>query len=94
MAGRLATQLQLLSGFSATYVVELGGEGSGWRLDFFALGAVLLATLVLCLGAKEYSYLVSGAAGSMGSMGRAKGGARAPAPAPCRTVLCCAGSGV
>ncbi|GAB4819071.1 hypothetical protein N2152v2_006117 [Parachlorella kessleri] len=59
VAKNLTVNLQRLTSYNATFIIEIGAPGS-WQLDFFAFGLVILATLILCAGSKEYRMLVSG----------------------------------
>ncbi len=59
MAKNFTYNLSRLTNYTSTFIVELGADG-GWQLDFFAFGLVVLATLILCAGSREYGFVVSG----------------------------------
>lgn len=69
MASQLTSNLSALTSYNATFLISLGDScDQTWTLDFFAFGAVVLATALLCFGAREYSWVVAGgwAAGGEG----------------------------
>lgn len=59
IAKNVSVNISRLTNYSQTFVIELGAPG-GWQVDYFAFAAAVLATALLCLGGREYSFLISG----------------------------------